>query len=199
MMEARKGTTIVGIRGEDYIVIAGERQATAGFMVASYMKKKVYPIYDYMVWGASGVVGDIQFLKRFIDTRVRMLTLEEGERPDPKAVATYLSTVLNYTKFFPYFVGIVLGGFKQEPYLASIDEAGGLIDADPFTVSGSGSYIAVGVLEDSWKEGLPKEEATELAVRAIKAATKRDIGSGGIKIDVGIVDASGVTFKEFDL
>ena len=50
--------------------------------------------------------------------------------------------------------------------------------ADDYTVTGSGMQLAYGVLENDYEEGLPVEDATSLAARAVEAAVERDTGSG---------------------
>ena len=51
--------------------------------------------------------------------------------------------------------------------------------------------MAFGVLEDSYRKGMTLEEGKRLAARAVSAATKRDIASGGSGIDVVVIDSKG--------
>ena len=51
--------------------------------------------------------------------------------------------------------------------------------------------MAFGVLEDSYKDGLSVEEAKRLVARSVKAATKRDIASGGDGISIVVIDSRG--------
>jgi len=59
--------------------------------------------------------------------------------------------------------------------------------------------MALGVLEDGYKDGLSIEEGSKIALRAIRAAIERDIGSGGKGIDIAIITKDGVkiTTHEF--
>jgi proteasome beta subunit len=57
----------------------------------------------------------------------------------------------------------------------------------------------LGVLEDQYKEEMSVEEAKELAIRAIKAAIERDIGSGGRAIDIAIITKDGIKFETHSL
>lgn len=59
--------------------------------------------------------------------------------------------------------------------------------------------MALGVLEDSYRDGMSAEEGAKLAVRAIRAAIERDIASGGKAIDVCVVTKEGVKFIRHDL
>jgi proteasome beta subunit len=54
----------------------------------------------------------------------------------------------------------------------------GSVIPDKYAVVGSGTEIAMGVLEEGYKEGLSMEEAKDLVIRSIKSAISRDIMSG---------------------
>jgi proteasome beta subunit len=71
-----------------------------------------------------------------------------------------------------------------------LDVLGSLIP-DKYAAVGSGTEIAVGVLEDGYKEGLSMEEAKPLVTRAIKSAISRDAMSGD-GIDFLIITKDGV-------
>lgn len=77
-------------------------------------------------------------------------------------------------------MGCMLGGFdKTGPNLYYLDNDGTRIKGDLFSV-GSGSTYAYGVLDSEYKYDLTLEEAKELAMHAIYAATYRDAASGGV-------------------
>jgi proteasome beta subunit len=64
-------------------------------------------------------------------------------------------------------------------------------DDTGFTASGSGSVMAYGVLEDTWKKGLTEEQGVDLALRSVNAAIQRDAMSGQ-GVDVFVIDKKGV-------
>ena len=63
---------------------------------------------------------------------------------------------------------------------------------EKFFSTGSGSPVAFGVLENEFKENMSLEEAKKIAIRAVRAATKRDIASGGSGIDAVLITKSGL-------
>jgi proteasome beta subunit len=74
--------------------------------------------------------------------------------------------------------------------LFSVDAVGGTSEEERVVATGSGSPMAFGVLEDRYKSDIQKNEAIELAIRALRSAIKRDIGSGeGLSISVITKDA----------
>ncbi len=190
----QEGTTILGIKGKDYVVLAADKQSTYGPMKYSRMERKIHPIADYIALAGSGLVGDIQILVRFLENRVASMEIELGEKPSPESITKYLSLILNANKYFPYWVGIIIGGYKNAPYLASIDSTGSVTDNKHYVVEGSGMPYAAAVIEDRYKEGIKLEDAIALAIRAVEASRKLDIYSGGDEpgIDVAIVDKDGV-------
>ena len=64
------------------------------------------------------------------------------------------------------------------------------MEKNNYTSTGSGSPVAYGVLEDSYRKDLTLNEGIKLAVRAISAAIKRDLATGN-GIDVLVIDKSG--------
>ena len=194
MEEKKTGTTIVGIKGKDFVVLAADKQATYGTIKYNKEEKKIHPIADYMALATSGLVGDAQILTRFLENRVRSMEIELGEKPSPRSIAKYLSLILNSTKFFPFWVGLLLGGYKNGPYLASIDMAGGIVEPEDYAAEGSGMPYALAVLESDFKEGMKVDDAVKLAVKAVEASRKLDIYSGGREpgIDVVVIDENGV-------
>ncbi len=73
-----------------------------------------------------------------------------------------------------------------------MDAVGGIADVSDYTVTGSGSEFAMGVLDSSYNPSMKKEEAMHLAVKAISASKKRDVMSGGNSITMMIIDSSGI-------
>jgi len=95
------------------------------------------------------------------------------------AASTLLSNILNNNRYYPYYVQLLVGGFDDSgPNLYSVDAMGGATKEEEIVATGSGSPMAYGVLEDRFTKGLKRKEAVSLAVRAVRAAMKRDAGSG---------------------
>jgi len=183
-MTESSGTTIVAIKFKDGVLIASDRQTTAGMMVYHKKTQKLYQITDNILMGAAGLVGDIQALVKILQANLKLKYLRSKNEPTAEEAASFLSTLMNYYKWFPFFTEVIIVGKDNDNYnIYSIDEAGGLEKFDNFTSTGSGMVFALGVLETEYKENMSEEEAKELAKRAIMAAIKRDLGSGyGIEI-----------------
>ncbi|NJE43308.1 archaeal proteasome endopeptidase complex subunit beta [Thermococcus sp. GR6] len=199
-METKKtGTTTVGIKAKDGIVLAADTQASLDHMVETLNIRKIIPITDRIAITTAGSVGDVQALARMLEAEARYYQFTWGRPMSTKAMANLLSNILNGNKWFPYLVQIILGGYVEEPTLANLDPLGGLI-FDDYTATGSGSPFAIAVLEDGYKKDMSIEEAKELAVRAVRTAGKRDVYTGSRKIQVVVITKEGITeeFVEFN-
>ncbi|MCA6214899.1 MAG: proteasome beta subunit [Thermococcaceae archaeon] len=197
-MEKKTGTTTVGIKLKEGVVLAADTQASLDHMVETLNIKKILPITDRIAITTAGSVGDLQALARMLEAEARYYQFTWGKPMTAKAMANLLSNILNESKWFPYMVQIIIGGYVEEPTLASLDPLGGLI-FDNYTATGSGSPFAIAILEDGYREDMTVEEAKQLAVRAVRTAGKRDVYTGDRKVQVVVITKDGMTeeFVEF--
>ncbi len=190
----KTGTTTVGIRTKDAVVLASESKSTMGYLVASKTAQKIYPVDDRMALTIAGSSGDALAVVRTLRAEIALYKLENNEIT-VNAAASLLSNILQSNRNFPYYVGLILGGYDSDgPHIFSIDAIGGMDEDKKFTSTGSGSPIALGVLENGYDEKLSKQEAIKLAVNAIKAAAQRDVFSGGEEIRVAVITEKGLEF-----
>ena len=85
---------------------------------------------------------------------------------------------------------ILLGGYDANgPSLFNVDMFGS-VEEKSYVTTGSGSPVAYGLLEEEYKEDLTIEEAKQVALRAVKAAITRNIGTGD-GINIAIMDKDG--------
>ena len=200
--EIRKtGTTTVGIICRDGAVLAAEKKSTLGYLVASKDSEKILPVEDHLALTIAGYSGDAQALARYLRAELKLFSIQNGRKITVKGAATLLANILQGGRwsYLPYMVQLILGGFDEKPCIFSLDALGSIEEEKKFFSTGSGSPMALGVLEDGYKEGLSVEEGAKIALRAITAAIERDIGSGGKGIDIALITKSGVkiTTHEF--
>lgn len=187
-----KGTTTVGLVCKDGVVVATEKRATMGNLIASRRAKKIYQVADRVAMTTAGSVGDAQYLARIIKAEANLYEIRKERPVTVKAIATLTSNILNSYRFFPYLVQLLIGGVDYEGCsIYSIDPIGGAIEEKDIVATGSGSFTAYGVLEDRFSPDMNVDDAVELAVRAIYSAMKRDSASGD-----GI-DVVKITEKEY--
>ena len=170
-----EGTTTVGITCEDGVVFASERRASMGNLVAHKVAEKIFKIDNHIAATIAGSVADAQSLMKIISAETALYRLRNGKDISLEAAAAVSSNILHSS---PAYVQTLIGGVDDTgASIYSLDAAGGMIK-DTFISTGSGSTFAYGVLEDRFHEDITVEEAKEVALRAIKAATERDTYSG---------------------
>lgn len=195
-IEAKKGTTTVGLKCKDCVVLASESKASMGNLVAHKEAKKIYKITDQIALTIAGGVGDAQNLIRVLKAEVNLYEMSRQQPITVKGCKTLLSNIFQGSRYFPIMAMLILGGFDNKGYhLYSLDPLGGG-ETEKYTSTGSGSPVAYGVLENRYKEGLEKNDGIKLAVSAVKAASERDVFSGGKRIQVAVITEEGVNLLE---
>ncbi len=189
----KTGTTTVGLRFRDFVVLAADRRATAGYYVAHKRTRKIIKISDYMAMTTAGLVADAQTLAEWLSLEVQHYMLINKKRMSVQAAAQLLATILHSSRFYPYIVQLLLGGYDTAPRLYSIDWYGGITE-EKYVVTGSGSPTAIGVVEDQYREDLSIEEAVDLAKRAVASSIKRDAFTGN---GINVVVIGRGFFKEY--
>jgi proteasome beta subunit len=186
-----KGTTTVGIRCADGIVLATDRRVTAGFFIANKKGRKILQIDDRIYATIAGVVADAQMLIDAIRAQIKYLKVTTKQPPTVRAVASFISNLLFSSRYFPYVVQVIVAGVDVEgPKMFNIDFFGTMTD-EKYIATGSGSPLALAILETRYRNDLKVKEAIPIAVEAIKAAMKWDPGSGE-GFDVAVISREGV-------
>jgi proteasome beta subunit len=177
--EIMKGTTTVGLVFDEGIVLATEKRATMGTLIASKTAKKVYQIADRIGMTTAGGVGDAQSLARLMQVECSLYKVRHGKPISVGAAATLLSNYLQQNRYYPYYVQLLVGGVDRNgPSVYSVDAMGGASKEPDIVSTGSGSPMAYGVLEDRYHADMNEPEAVDLATRSLKAAMRRDSASG---------------------
>jgi proteasome beta subunit len=158
---------------------------------------KIVKIRDYMAMTTAGLVADAQVLADVLRTQVTEYELTYKKRMSVKAAATYLSNLLHSSRLYPYVVQLLLGGYDTAPRLYSLDWFGTVAE-ETFLVTGSGSPMAVGVIEAEYRPELDVEDLVKLAVKAVFAATRRDTASGE-GIDVAVISKDGMEMRHYTI
>ena len=184
--ESMKGTTTIGLVFSSGVILATEKRATMGYMIASKKAKKVYQVADRIGMTTAGGVGDAQQLARILTVECNLYQIRRSRPITVGATATLLSNYLNQNRYFPYYVQLLIGGIDESgPSVYSVDAMGGATKEEEIVSTGSGSPMAYGVLEDRFTPKMSEDEAIDLAIRGLKSAMKRDAGSGeGIHVVV---------------
>jgi len=194
----KSGTTIIGIVCKDGVVMASDRRATAGHLIAMKNAKKAVQINDYLVTAGTGSMSDIEIQKKVIAAQLRLKELKSKKRPTVKESANLIATStyqnIRQPSMVPFMVGTLVAGFNEDgtTELYSIEPAGSVFKVDDYDANfGSGMPYVLGFLERQYKKDISIKEGVELAVESIKSSTQRDAGSGN-GIDVFTITKKGI-------
>ncbi len=188
--ELETGTTTVGLTIDAGVVLAADKRATMGHLKASKEAQKVFKLDDTIGLTIAGSVGDAQQLIRFMRSELKKRKLETRELT-VKGAATLLANVLQGSKMMPFMNQFIMGGRdKNGKTIFDLDPLGGRMEQSAFTSTGSGSPTAYGVLEDAYEEDMNIDDGIGVAVRAVAAASERDVASGD-GIDVAKITSAG--------
>jgi proteasome beta subunit len=172
------GATTIGVVFKDGVILASEKRVSYGYLVVSKTGKKVFKIADRIGAACAGLVSDMQELVREVSAYGNLFSLDAGRPMSVRSAAKLTSNLLFSRRLAPLITQTIVGGFDDEgPSLYSLDPLGSVLP-DKYNVVGSGTEIAMGVVEDGFKENMELKEAKELVVRAMKSAISRDIMSG---------------------
>ncbi|HDD67211.1 MAG TPA: archaeal proteasome endopeptidase complex subunit beta [Candidatus Thorarchaeota archaeon] len=192
--ELKTGTTTVGLIAKDCVVLASDQRATMGYLIANKTAQKIYKITDRIGATIAGSVADAQAIMELLRAEAKLFEIQRGRPMRVKALTRLLSNIMFQARG-TYLLQCLVGGFDDEgPQVYYTDYIGSVLP-DKFTATGSGSPVALGVLEAGYKENLPKNKAIELAVRAIASAIERDAATGN-SILVSVIDRDG--YQEVD-
>ncbi len=195
----KTGTTTVGILCKDAVILAADKRATAGSLIAQKDIDKIVEITPTMALTTSGTVSDIQLVIRYLKAELKLKEVRTGRKPTVKEAANLLANMnYNGVRTTGAICIFIFAGYDENSgsqlYEAYFDGTLTHVSKESnqgFVASGSGSVFALGLLDDSWKKDLTAEQGAELAVRAINVALQRDVNSGE-GVDVFIIDKKGI-------
>jgi proteasome beta subunit len=191
----KTGTTTIGLKCKNGIVLAADKRAGAGIIVDKHAQK-VYKITDFIALTMAGTASDAQLITKLISAELRLMEIRKERQVTVKEAANLLSGIvyqnIRRPSMIPGISHFILAGKDYKGFhIFDIYPDGSLSECDKFISSGSGSVMAYGVLDTLYNSNLTTEQGLKLAVQGINAAIQRDMNSGdGIDVititDVGV-------------
>ncbi|MBF6180456.1 proteasome subunit beta [Nocardia otitidiscaviarum] len=187
---APHGTTIVAVSYRGGVVIAGDRRATQGNLLASRDIEKVYITDSYSAAGIAGTAGMAIEMIRLFAVELEYyekiegvpLTFDGKSNKLSKMVRDNLPAALQGLAVVPLLVGF-------DPSALDPDRAGRIVSYDVvggrseerfgYTAVGSGSLFAKSSLKKTYSRGLDQERALRIAVESLFDAADDDTATGG--------------------
>lgn len=185
------GATTIGVVCPDGVILASEKRVSYGYLVVSRVGKKVFKITDRIGAACAGLVSDMQILIREAEAYANLFRLDANRPISVRSAAKVMSNLLFGRRLFPLITQTIIGGMDEEGASIYVLDVLGSVIPDKYSAVGSGAEIAMGVLEQGYKEDLSLKEAKDLVSRAIKSAIARDVMSGD-GVDFLIITDKGI-------
>ena len=185
-------TTIVALRYADGVVMAGDRRATAGNVIAHRAMDKVFPADRFSGVSISGVAGVAAEMVKLFQLELEHYEKVEGVALSLEGKATRLSNMIrgNLPAAMQGMVVIpIFAGFDLRRRIGRIfnyDVTGGRYEEMEYHATGSGGTYARSLIKQRWRADLTREEALDLALSALFEAADEDSATGGPDIVRGI-------------
>jgi proteasome beta subunit len=184
------GTTTVGIKAKDGVVLCADMRASAGYFIANNNTMKIQKIDDHAGMTMAGGVADAQNITDILRYHANLHRIQKNEPIPIRSLTRLTSLIFHQNRGYPFIADILVGGYdKTGPALYNIDMFGS-VEEKTYVTTGSGSPVAYGLLEEEYRDDLSVEDAKVVALRAVKAAITRNIGTGD-GINVAIIDKDG--------
>ncbi|MBI1821326.1 MAG: proteasome subunit beta [Nitrospirae bacterium] len=201
-MKILHGTTILALRFEKGVVIAGDRRATEGHQIADRTMKKIFKTDEHSAVGISGAAGPCVEMVKLFKTEIEhyeklegaSLTLEGKANKLGEMVKSNLPLAFQGLIVIPIFAGFDLK--KSEGRIFKYDITGGHYEEAEFYSTGSGGKDAKNSIKKMFKKNLPEDEAIRIAISALYDASEEDSATGGPDVIRGIYPNISVIRKE---
>ena len=184
-MPVPHGTTVLGLKYADGVIMAGDRRATSGYTVADAKMRKVFAADDYSAIAIAGAAGQAIEMVKLFQLELEHYEKITGDRLSLEGKANRLAQMIRSN--FPLAMqGLVVvplfGGFDHttgEGRIFYYDATGGRWEEDDYQTTGSGGQPAKNSLKKRWHPGLTRDDALRVAVEALLDAAEDDVATGG--------------------
>jgi len=179
------GTTVVAVRYAGGVLMAGDRRATAGMMIASRRIEKVFPADDHSGVAIAGAAGPAVEMVRLFQTQLEHYEKVQGGALSLEGKANQLGQMVRanlQAAMVGFIVVPLFAGYDHHRGVGrvfSYDVTGGRYEELDFQAQGSGSIHARNWIKAGWSEGMSADAVIELALRALFAAADEDAATGG--------------------
>ncbi|MFD4835478.1 proteasome subunit beta [Streptomyces sp. SID4919] len=185
VIEAPHGTTIIAVTFPGGVVLAGDRRATMGNLIAQRDMEKVFPADEYSAVGIAGSAGPAVEMVKLFQLELEHFEKVEGTRLSLEGKANRLSTMIRSNlgmamqglAVVPLFAGYDVD--REKGRIFSYDVTGGRSEERGYAATGSGSLFARGSMKKLYREDLTEQQATTLVVQALYDAADDDSATGG--------------------
>ncbi|MBS3773346.1 MAG: archaeal proteasome endopeptidase complex subunit alpha [Candidatus Thermoplasmatota archaeon] len=187
----KRGTTTVGLKYENGVVLLVDRRVTSQLVEQSSIEK-IFRIDEHVGCATSGLVADARVLvdRARVEAQVNRITYDEKIQVKTlvKNICDFKQTYTQYGGVRPFGTAFLIGGVDDAngPRLFVTDPSGAMMEYKA-TAEGNGREAAVEYLEEHY-EPLGQDEAIELGINALYQATEQSLEKTGVEIGIVTTD-----------
>ena len=189
---APHATTVVALRYADGVIMAGDRRATMGNIIAHRAMEKVFPADRHSAVAIAGSAGMAVEMVRLFQVQLEHYEKVEGTTLSLEGKANQLAQMVRQN------LPMAMQGLVVVPLFAGYDTArgigrifsydatGGHYEEADFQATGSGGRDARSTIKLGYRDGLSRDEAVDLAIQSLYEAADEDSATGGPDLVRGI-------------
>ncbi len=199
------GTTVLAIKYQGGVLIAGDRRATEGYQIAGRRMEKVFKVDEHSAIAIAGAAGPCIEMAKLFQTELEHYEKLEGIQLSCEGKANKLGQMVkaNLPMVFqglvvlPIYVGYDLK--RAEGRIFKYDVTGGRYEESDYHAIGSGGKDARTTIKEHFRKDLSEDESLRVALLALYNAAEEDVGTGGPDLVRGIyptaklVSGAGIT------
>jgi proteasome alpha subunit len=182
----KRGTTSLGIRYKDGIVLAVDKRITSRLVEAESIEK-IFQIDENIGAATSGLVADARVLidRARIEAQANRITYNEPIDIEilAKRICDFKQLYTQHGGVRPFGIALLLAGVNETPRLFETDPSGALIEYKA-TAIGAGRATAMEIFEEKYREDMSKDEAIDLALKVMSEVTEGKISEETIEVAV---------------
>lgn len=191
-MTVPHATTVLAIKYQQGVVIAGDRRATEGFQIADRRIEKVFKIDELSAMAIAGAAGPCVEMAKLFQTELEHYEKLEGMPLSCEGKANKLGQMVkaNLPMVFqglvvmPLYVGYDVK--RAEGRIFKYDITGGRYEESDYHAIGSGGKDARNTMREHFQKNLSEPDALKLALMSLYNAADDDVGTGGPDLVRGI-------------
>lgn len=181
----KRGTTAVGIRGENCVVLLVDKRVGSRLALPQSIEK-IFVLDEHVGCASSGLVADARALvdRARMDAQMNRVTYDESIPVETlvKKICDFKQSHTQFGGARPFGTALLVAGIDDHgPHLFETDPSGALIEYKAAAV-GSGRNAAMDVFEKSHADGLDMDGAIELGLKALHAATDGKLNGDALEI-----------------
>ncbi|WP_457554756.1 archaeal proteasome endopeptidase complex subunit alpha [Candidatus Pyrohabitans sp.] len=193
----KRGTTSLGIRYSDGVLLAVDKRITSKLVEARSIEK-IFQIDDNIAAATSGLVADARVLvdRARVECQVHRITYGEAIDVEllAKKICDFKQLYTQHGGVRPFGIALLIAGVNEAPRLFETDPSGALIEYKA-TAIGAGRSTAMEIFENEYRDDLTMDEAIDLALKIMNEVTDGKMSESSI--DMAVVELATGEFRKF--